>query len=245
MSFPAVFTEGTLNTQNWEHLKNTLLTSGFGVVVHGAVATEPRPTDYRAVIWIGSVEPENATADDIWYDTGAASRDFGLVSSLPASPNVSDQCTYKADATNGVYWHLIYDGSGEYPWKKIGGPPLVARADTQRERTSTSYGSLTGPLSLTTPLKGDYDIEIQTIVKTFGKQAVYLSYSIGATVASDAWAAMGFQNAGEGEINAAVTCRTRQTGISASTAITEQARSSASKAFWENRRLWLDPVRVG
>ena len=40
----------------------------MGVVVHGAVEGVARPNT-TVVTWIGSVEPENATENDIWEDT--------------------------------------------------------------------------------------------------------------------------------------------------------------------------------
>jgi len=43
--------------------------STMGAVVHGATAGTARPTDYTVVTWIGSVEPTNATTNDIWVDT--------------------------------------------------------------------------------------------------------------------------------------------------------------------------------
>lgn len=43
----------------------------MGVVVHGATAGTARPSGYTVVTWIGSVEPTNATNNDIWVDTSA------------------------------------------------------------------------------------------------------------------------------------------------------------------------------
>src|SRR5690606_21093001 len=42
--------------------------NAMGVVVHGATAGTARPTGYAQVTWIGSVEPTNATSNDIWYE---------------------------------------------------------------------------------------------------------------------------------------------------------------------------------
>lgn len=41
-------------------------------VVHGATAGTTRPTGAAVVHWIGSVEPTNATNNDLWTDTDAA-----------------------------------------------------------------------------------------------------------------------------------------------------------------------------
>ena len=42
--------------------------TAMGVIVHGATAGTARPTGYDVVTWIGSVEPTNATTDDLWVD---------------------------------------------------------------------------------------------------------------------------------------------------------------------------------
>ena len=49
-----------------EHLPDLV-----GYVNHGASASTPRPTGYVAVIWLGSVEPSNAVAGDIYIEEGA------------------------------------------------------------------------------------------------------------------------------------------------------------------------------
>lgn len=38
----------------------------MGVVVHGAVASTARPTEFAVITWIGSVTPTNAATNDIW-----------------------------------------------------------------------------------------------------------------------------------------------------------------------------------
>lgn len=40
----------------------------MGTVVHGATASTSRPAGFSVVTWIGSVEPTNATDNDVWYD---------------------------------------------------------------------------------------------------------------------------------------------------------------------------------
>lgn len=44
------------------------LSGSMGVAVHGTNASYARPTGYAAITWIGSVQPTNATANDIWYN---------------------------------------------------------------------------------------------------------------------------------------------------------------------------------
>jgi len=40
-------------------------------VEHGAIAGTARPVGAAVVYWIGSVEPANGEAQDLWYDTSA------------------------------------------------------------------------------------------------------------------------------------------------------------------------------
>lgn len=82
-----------------------------------------------------------------------------IVTQLPSQATVGDSVLYAADATNGVYWQLQYDGLGTYPWKFIGGPALYAYVDTDQLTASTTYADLAtaGP-SVTASLSGDYDV---------------------------------------------------------------------------------------
>lgn len=43
--------------------------NAIGYVNHGATAGTSRPSDFAVVLWYGSVEPTNATNNDIWIDT--------------------------------------------------------------------------------------------------------------------------------------------------------------------------------
>lgn len=58
-------TEGSITGRRAGYLKSL----GVGFVNHGATAGTARPANFGLVIWIGSVEPTNATNDDIWVDT--------------------------------------------------------------------------------------------------------------------------------------------------------------------------------
>ena len=40
----------------------------MGHVHHGSDATVERPTGYSAVMWVGSVEPDNWIDEDLWVD---------------------------------------------------------------------------------------------------------------------------------------------------------------------------------
>jgi rRNA maturation endonuclease Nob1 len=57
---------------NTELAAKAALVNVSATVVHGATASTARPTGYASVIWIGSVEPTNATNDDVWFDNTPA-----------------------------------------------------------------------------------------------------------------------------------------------------------------------------
>jgi hypothetical protein len=229
-------------------------TSGFGVVVHGAVAGTARPTGWKQVFWIGTIEPEKAATSDPWLnpeDFGASYRDFGLVAALPTSPTpeVGDRCTYIADKTNGVLWELRYTGEGTLKWSFCGGPPLSASSNENREITSKeTYVALpTDPLSITVPLKGDYDIRVEAAIGPPATASAFggISYAIGATVASDNWAGL-YRTAAAAASSAAVELTTRQLAVAASASIAENARTGGAYTVgFSRRRLAVTPVRVG
>lgn len=81
-----------------------------------------------------------------------------VVTSLPGSPSVGDVVIYRADATNGVHWQLVYDGVGSYPWKFIGGAPLWAENTTNVSTSASTYQTTNMP-TITIPLAGDYMME--------------------------------------------------------------------------------------
>lgn len=141
-------------------------------------------------------------------------------------------------------WFFQYRAAGTAGkrWEFIGGAPLYVRDDTSRTRANTAYGDLTSPLSLTIPLAGDYDITIEAdlFVSTNGYSAV-LSYAVGATAASDAWAVS--ESNTITSVSGSKT--TRHTGISASASIAEKAKASGGTGTFLNRRLSVLPVRVG
>ena len=41
----------------------------LGYVNHGSTAGTARPSGYAAIVWLGSVEPTNATNGDVWIPT--------------------------------------------------------------------------------------------------------------------------------------------------------------------------------
>ena len=81
-----------------------------------------------------------------------------IVTQLPTNPSVGDTVIYAADATNGVYWHLYYDGLGSYPWKYVGGSSLKYWTSTTSTTTSGSFVSDSNFAGFTIPLAGDYEV---------------------------------------------------------------------------------------
>lgn len=64
----------TINTTSITFVNKTGGTSGsntMGVAVHGTNSSYARPTGYAQVLWIGTVVPNNADANDVFYDTDA------------------------------------------------------------------------------------------------------------------------------------------------------------------------------
>ena len=170
-----------------------------------------------------------------------------IVTQLPTLAQVGDQVVYAADATNGVYWLLQYDGLGTYPWKFIGGAPLTAQVDTDENivaGTITYTALATAGPSITLALAGDYVISQGLRAYPFAtNQGCRMSYDIGATSASDNDSVLLDCAAGFGENGS----RTRlKTGIAASTAIVSKYRhtTTGAGANFQDRWMSITPVRV-
>ena len=169
-----------------------------------------------------------------------------IVTQLPTLAQVGDQVVYAADATNGVYWLLQYDGLGTYPWKFIGGAPLLSTVSTQESTANPAYVALTtaGP-SVTCVLPGDYDVHLGASFNSGAGNDIIaaMSYLVGVTAASDA-DAVWFQARGPG-YNNTVTKTSRKTGVAASTALTARYKSPASATMnFSDRFMRVTPVRV-
>lgn len=219
-----------------------------GELAGGFTVTVQEGTVNADTLWMistdGSITP--GTTSHSWARLGA--KDYGLVTALPTSPtpHYGDRCTFIADNTNGVFWDLMYDGSGSYPWKKVGGPPLTNEVDTQQSKSgaATTYGDLatTGP-DVTTPLAGDYIVEhgCHEYSNSAGYYG-YMSYAVGGTGAADADATFM-----AGSTWAVCSRKRLKTAIAASTLIRCKYRqgTASQTVNFTNRWLSLDPVRVG
>jgi hypothetical protein len=161
-SNPAAYADGTYNAfnnayQKWRivptagtHTYNVRATASLGTVnVSGGVTNYP-PNYMRAC----KVVQQNDGLKPFWTPP--------IVTQLPSNATVGDQVVYAADATNGVYWSLYYDGIGTYPWKYIGGAPLYQfDASTYASATNTAW-TYAGSTQITLALPGDYMVTLKS-----------------------------------------------------------------------------------
>jgi hypothetical protein len=162
--------------------------------------------------------------------------DYGLVSKLPSSPSVGDRCIFEATAS--AYWQLVYDGEGEYPWRKIGGPSLFDKVSTSNFTSSETYVDLgtNGP-EISLPLKGIYQIAIG--MEQYDV-AGWMSYSIGGEPASDG-------RGMRGNSNTVWVSEENEHTILGPVLIKAKYRRNGSSGFPSFARRWMriDAVRVG
>jgi len=175
-----------------------------------------------------------------------------VVTSLPGSPSDFQVVSYEADATNGVYWRLMYvptQPAGKR-WVYIGGNPLSDEILTQQTRANVAYGDLTtaGP-QVTVPLAGDYELHAGALgfISATGNSILAASLKLGAAAASDNDVVSWQGTAGitpataQGNAGAAQIRRT----LAASDVVKMQYKASAGTGAWLNRWLKVLPVRVG
>ncbi len=170
--------------------------------------------------------------------------DWGLVTELPKSPTKGDRCQFIADKTNGIIWHLVYDGEGTYPWKKIGGPPLFAEVAAQQTTSSTSYTNLgtTGPTVTAPAVKMESLVTLQAQMQ--GESSAIITY-IGLSVGGAAAVEVDYSYSETGRITVP-GCKT-VSGITSTASQTFQMkyRTNTGTSAWAKRTLQVDPIRVG
>jgi hypothetical protein len=189
----------------------------------------------------GSITP--GTTPQEW--ASLTPKDHGLVEALPTSSSlVGDTCTFIASKASGVFWLLIYDGEGEYPWKKIGGSSLFSEVEANESTTSTTFVALPtpGPI-VTVPLKGDYLVELGALMFQGGAgvNTNLMSYSIGATAASDGDATYSLSTTAAGS----AVARTKQKTFNAETKLTSMYRVTGGNGGFMDRWMRVTPIRVG
>jgi hypothetical protein len=216
-------------------------------------------TPVYALSWPNPPDPADGPAafQDLAQDTEAAllanakGAPLAVVTSLPGSPTDGQVVYYQntAMATVGVVWQLRYRSAaaGSYKWEFIGGAPLDAAIATQQLTTSATYADLATPgPSVTVPLAGDYDVQLEAAIQCPGGTTdVMMSYQIGATAAVDADHVHWYKiDASQAECN--VAREMRKTALAAGTVLLcKYRRTVAGDGYFKDRRISIRPVRVG
>lgn len=172
--------------------------------------------------------------------------DYGRVEALPGSPSVGDTCSFLADKTNGIVWRLEYDGEGTWPWKKIGGPPMYTRIDKEVAFKTEAYVAVAEPLKLTAPLAMEAHVEIAAQCRPGAVESasIRLSYSVGATAASDVWAIL--NQTDKAGFQFMTLSRRRRQEIAKGAVLEEKGKIGfGAEGFVSERYLSIDPIRVG
>jgi hypothetical protein len=172
---------------------------------------------------------------------------FAALTGLEGTKGVvaPDEVYLEVDSVNGVQWHLAYEsGEPTYKWRYLGGPPLVSTVLTSEATSSATYVDLatSGP-TITVARGGDYDVKVAAYAQsTTANDISVVSYTVGATVSSDVWAArmacnaFGFGGAADREW--------RQAAVAASAAVKAQYRTNNGPTTFSNRRIAVRPVRI-
>ena len=140
--------------------------------------------------------PASTEVGAIWIDTDDVPPAWvslvPVVTVLPLSPVVGQEVYYQV-ATNTL-WHLRFVGGVLNYWQFLGGPSLYDALGMKDGTTSATYVDLTTPgPTITLPHAGTYDVEIGAVISTPAPsiREMFMSYTIGATAASDSDAAEG------------------------------------------------------
>jgi len=237
----AAYADGTYNAfnnayQKWRivptagtHTYNVRATASLGTVnVNGSVTNYP-PNYMRAC----KVVQQNDGLKPFWTPP--------IVTQLPSNATVGDQVIYAADATNGVYWSLYYDGGGTYPWKFVGGAPLNDTGSTANT-SSTSYVDA-GEASVIAPLAGDYYAEFNGHAGIAATEHAYITLYFNGTNNGDANGGLIY---GSSSNNDGVMSRRYAINVTtANTVVKTQVRMSVPNSRTFSRQdLALVPIRV-
>jgi len=165
-----------------------------------------------------------------------------VITQLPTNPAIGDEVYYLADLTNGIYWHLKYDGQGTYPWKYLGGPSLSAIVVAQ---TTTAAGTASGGTpSVAIPLAGDYTVNYggltTTTTGTAGQYAVIVPYYNGSGLGQD----HEIGAAGLTSYTTAAASRVFTFSVAATLALYYRADASTGIAYFLRRYVNATPIRV-
>ena len=144
-----------------------------------------------------------------------------------------------------MVWDLVYTSeNNEMPWNVTGGPPLFNEVEANESTSSTSYVALTtpGPI-VTVPLKGNYLVELGALEFQGGAgvNTNLMSYTIGATAASDLDATSSLDTTAAGSSVA----RTKRKTFNAETKLTSMYRVTGGNGGFMQRWMRVTPIRVG
>ncbi len=169
-----------------------------------------------------------------------------VVSSLPAVAVDGQEIFYQnaTMAEAGVVWHLKYRAASTsaHKWEFVGGAALYAEAPGLVTTTSAAYTALSEGPSVTVPIAGDYEIGVQARILTRGAYYAIASPKIGA----EATDANGIELYASAETKDTAYRSFKANGLAAASIELQYRVTVAGKeGFFDDRALWIRPVRVG
>jgi hypothetical protein len=259
--------KGTSSVPVWESLggglpaphASTHLPGGsdpinFATAVHMAGTRAAKPTAATANNGLLYFETDwNQT----WRSNGSAWQRIGMSPRKVAPSEIPGLSAIDGDEIMVVVaansnWHMRYNAfEGAYKWEFLGGPPMFAEITVADLISSSSYvdASTPGP-TIVLPRAGIYDIEIGLRTFFTGQSTdmnyTWMSYSIGATGASDADAVIvGMES---GLPSNGPSSRPRRKTISAAETLTAKykrtAEATATNKSIDSRWMRVYPVAI-
>lgn len=215
--------------------------------------TTVRPQDLtQDAATTGQVLTWNGT---IWAPGTAAGAGYGTA--LPGSPTDGQEYILVDSTSAATYqWRFRYNNSrASNKWEFVGGTPIIAQDNDQSTRSSASYGDLADTAdspSITVPKAGEYLLRFgcQFDNVAFADVTGYMSYSNGATAATDAVGVISKpkiqEEGGVDRLAPVAASRTSQiTVASASDQLVMEYRTSNGNQITVSRRwMTLTPIRV-
>lgn len=167
------------------------------------------------------------------------------VTALPSNEAEGMEIYWEVDGTNGVAWHLRFNGTLS-KWVFLGGPPLWAQIDTSEATTSTTYAALTtaGP-SIVMPGAGLFLVGLGTTVQASAQNfASTMSYDIGGTGAVDADALLPRGGSTVGSNLIQVPSRFNRKTFATAVTLTAKYKTESGTSTFSKRWMSLLPVTV-